>query len=154
MKVMFTLEFSEDERLAIAHERGDIELGSRDGVPSLASLESVQNWARRKIEAAIYGLVQEYKAKQDLENEELIQVSDLKIERWRSTGSVADDANAVRILHVPSRIVVESSERAPFLENRRCAMAKLRERLADEKAGLCPICHYPVNSGPCQRSHP
>ncbi len=79
---------------------------------------------------------------------------DLRIERWRSMGSVGDPANAVRILHVPSGIVMESSERGSYHLNRRRALDKLRARLAEEKAGLCPICKYPVNSGACQRSHP
>jgi hypothetical protein len=145
MKVMFTLDLSEDEQRAIAHDLGDTELASR---------ESAQRWARQKIEAVLYVLVQDYRAKQDLQDEERIRVKDLSIERWRSTDSVADPANAVRILHLPSRIVVESSERVSFHENRKYALAKLRARLAEERAGMCPICHYPANSGPCQRLHP
>jgi hypothetical protein len=78
---------------------------------------------------------------------------DLRIERWRSTGSVGDPSNAVRILHVPSGNIVESSERGSYHLNRRRALDKLRLRLEEEKAGICPICKYPVNSGPCQRSH-
>jgi len=145
MKVMFTLEFSDDERMAIANERGETELVSRD---------SVQNWVRKKIEAILCVMVRDHQAKYGLKDDNEIQVADLHIERWRSTGSVADDANAVRILHLPSQNVVISSECVSFHENRKLAMEKLRARLADERAGICPICHFPVNSGPCQRNHP
>jgi hypothetical protein len=145
MKVMFTLDLSEDEQRAIAHDLGDAAVASR---------ESAQRWARQKIEAVLHALVRVYLAKRDLQDEEGIRVEDLRIERWRSTDSVADPDNAVRILHLPSRVVVESSERVSFHENRKRAMDKLREWLRLEREGLCPICHYPVNSGPCQRSHP
>ena len=81
-----------------------------------------------------------------------LRKDDLRIERW--PGSVDGPYNAVRILHIPSQNVVESSERVSFEENRHRAMEKLRARLADERDGLCPICHCKLNSGPCQRSHP
>jgi hypothetical protein len=86
------------------------------------------------------------------DNEIELRQDDLRIERW--PGSVDGPYNAVRILHIPSQNVVESSERVSFEENRHRAMEKLRARLADERDGLCPICHCKLNSGPCQRSHP
>lgn len=145
MRVEIALDLSEDELAAV---------GQRIGQGQPLSLVDVKRWVRRTVRAALDGAVDEMQAMRACPDERAFPEGDLRIERWRATGSVADPANAVRILHVPSRIVVESSERGSFYENRRRALDKLRARLDEERAGICPICKHPANSGTCQRSHP
>jgi protein subunit release factor B len=146
MKVSVTFDLSESERCALARQVGEERPAAR---------EAIQQWVRKTVQSTLDVLVQEHVAMEGVETDAEIRAADLRIQRFRSPDSRVNQAdNAVRIEHLPSRIVVESADAVPWHENRRRAMEQLQERLRLERDGLCPICRYPANSGPCQRSHP